>query len=164
MASTTTTPPIAGALQQGTPGMGTMPVTPTSAPPVGAPPQHGNSVPSGDENHKSLHHKGREKILWGHEVWERSLRLILALAGFYPASPVPVPVNISSHSWARLTNITGLVAGTTRLRDELTLLYRQDQIVSSVFAAMLDWVWNGSAFAPDPPAPPVGLNFMLAFC
>src|SRR5579859_2115397 len=73
---------------------------------------------------------------------------ILALAGFYPASPVPVPANISNHSWARLTNITGLVAGTTRLRDELTLLYRQDQIVSSVFAAMLDWVWNGSAFAP----------------
>jgi|SRR5579859_212659 len=70
MASTTTTPPIAGAPQQGTPGMGTMPVTPTSAPPVGAP-LHGGSVPSGDENHKSLHHKGREKIPWGHEVWER---------------------------------------------------------------------------------------------
>jgi hypothetical protein len=72
---------------------------------------------------------------------------ILAQAGFYPASPIPVPANSNSRSWARLTNVTGLVAGSTTLRDELSLLYRQDQIVNSVFAAMLDWVWNGSAFA-----------------
>jgi hypothetical protein len=72
----------------------------------------------------------------------------LALAGYYPASPLPVPSNTTATSWAWLTNTTGLVAGTTQLGDELSLLYRQDQIAGSVFAAMLTWKWNGTVFAP----------------
>ena len=73
---------------------------------------------------------------------------ILAAAGFYSASPFPVPPNTTSLSWASLYNTTGLIAGQTRLEDELSLLYRQDQIASSALAAMLNWTWNGSAFAP----------------
>jgi hypothetical protein len=71
---------------------------------------------------------------------------ILASAGFYPASPLPVPANNTVRSWARLANVTGLVSGATRLGDELSLLYRPDQIVNSVFASMLQWTWNGANF------------------
>jgi hypothetical protein len=73
---------------------------------------------------------------------------ILAAAGFYPTAPLPVPANSGVQTWARLANVTGLVAGTTRLGDELTLLFRPDLIVNSVFASMLSWTWNGTAFAP----------------
>jgi hypothetical protein len=71
----------------------------------------------------------------------------LANAGYYPAAtPIPIPTNSTVTSWAWLTNTTGLVAGRTELGDELSLLYRQDQIASSVFASMLTWTWNGTAF------------------
>ncbi len=73
---------------------------------------------------------------------------ILAAAGYYSSAPFPVPANSTVTSWAQLVNTTGLVAGQTELGDELSLLYRQDQIAGSVFAAMLTWKWNGAAFAP----------------
>jgi hypothetical protein len=69
------------------------------------------------------------------------------VGGYYPPSPLPLPANSTQTSWAWMTNTTGLVAGITRLGDELSLLYRQDQIAASAFAAMLNWTWNGSAFA-----------------
>jgi IPT/TIG domain len=71
---------------------------------------------------------------------------ILANAGFCPATPLPLPADSTQTAWARFTNITGLVAGVTRLGDELSLLYSAETIASSVFAAVVDWVWNGSAF------------------
>jgi IPT/TIG domain len=71
---------------------------------------------------------------------------ILAGAGFYPASPLPLPANSMQTGWATLTNVTGLVAGVTRLGDELSLLYNAETIASSSFASVVDWVWNGSAF------------------
>jgi len=76
-----------------------------------------------------------------------ALAPILAAAGFYSASPFPVPANSNSVTWAILTNVTGLVAGETTLGQELSLLYRQDQIAASAFAAMLSWIWNGTSFA-----------------
>lgn len=72
---------------------------------------------------------------------------ILAAAGFYSASPFPAPPNSNSTMWAMLTNVTGLVAGETTLGQELSLLYRQDQVAASAFAAMLTLTWNGTAFA-----------------
>jgi hypothetical protein len=69
------------------------------------------------------------------------------VAGYYPPSPLPPPVNSTQTSWAWMTNTTGLVAGVTRLGDDLALLYRPDQIAASAFAAMLNWTWNGRAFA-----------------
>jgi hypothetical protein len=76
------------------------------------------------------------------------LAAILATAGFYSPSPLPVPANSAQTAWTMLANITGLVAGGTTLGEELSLLYRQDQIAASAFAAMLTWTWNGSTFAP----------------
>jgi hypothetical protein len=72
---------------------------------------------------------------------------ILAAAGFYSASPFPAPPNSNSTMWAMLTNVTGLVAAQTTLGQELSLVYRQDQIAASAFAAMLTWTWNGTTFA-----------------
>jgi hypothetical protein len=70
----------------------------------------------------------------------------LATAGFYPASPLPQPVSTASTSWARFTNITGLVSGVTKLGDELSLLYNWSAINHSVFASGLHTVWNGTIF------------------
>lgn len=75
---------------------------------------------------------------------------VLANAGFYPGSPLSQPTNGSDSSWARFTNVTGLVAGTTKLGDELGLLYDAPTIAGSAFAGALDWVWNGTAFAAAP--------------
>ena len=74
------------------------------------------------------------------------LEPVLASAGFYPASPLPLPANSSQTAWATFSNVTGLVAGVTRLGDELSLLYNAETIAGSVFAPVVDWVWNGSAF------------------
>lgn len=71
---------------------------------------------------------------------------ILANAGFYPTSPVPQPTSSTDAAWARLTNLTGLVAGVTKLGDELALLYPWNTIANSVFAGILGWVWDGSKF------------------
>ena len=51
-------------------------------------------------------------------------------------------------AWARLTNITGLVAGTTKLGDELGLLYTPSLIAASAFAPALGYTWDGSNFVP----------------
>jgi IPT/TIG domain len=71
----------------------------------------------------------------------------LANAGFYPASPLPQPASPTDSTWTRLTNITGLVSGTTVLGDELALLYPPDAIAASAFASMVGYTWNGTAFA-----------------
>ena len=73
---------------------------------------------------------------------------VLAAAGDYPASPFPVPANSADLAWARLANTTGLVVGVTQLGDELSLLYRQDQVNQSAVASVLTWTWNGTTFAP----------------
>ncbi len=73
---------------------------------------------------------------------------ILATAGFYSASPEPVPANNSQTAWAKLQNITGLVPGTTMLGDELSLLYNAQTIANSAFAGVLNAVWNGTTFVP----------------
>jgi hypothetical protein len=72
---------------------------------------------------------------------------VLAAAGFYQASPPPQPSSILSTGWSHFTNLTGLVTGTTRLGDELSLLYNLSDINSSVFANSLNWVWDGTKFA-----------------
>lgn len=72
---------------------------------------------------------------------------IMNSAGFYSSTPFPLPANSTVQTWATFNNIAGLIPGVTRLGDELSLLYRQDQIVNSAFAAILDWTWNGATFA-----------------
>jgi hypothetical protein len=74
---------------------------------------------------------------------------ILTTAGFYPASPLPIPTSNLSTSWGHFANVTGLVAGHTKLGDELSNPYSWAQIVESVFAGMLNWTWNGTVFASE---------------
>ena len=71
---------------------------------------------------------------------------ILAVAGFVPADPLPAPD--SSAAWAKFTNTGGLVAGQTKLGDELRLLHSATEIAASALAGMQAWTWNGTAFAP----------------
>jgi len=72
---------------------------------------------------------------------------LLAGAGFYPAAPLPVPASAADIAWTRLANVTGLIAGTTTLGDELALLYTPSLIAASAFAAALGYRWNGTNFA-----------------
>jgi hypothetical protein len=72
---------------------------------------------------------------------------LLATVGFYSASPLPTPTSLASTGWGHFTNATGLVVGQTKLGDELANIYPWSQIVESVFAGALNWLWNGSAFA-----------------
>jgi len=72
---------------------------------------------------------------------------VLGAAGFYQASPPPQPASSLDTSWAVFSNVTGLVVGHTILGDELTLLHRPSAIAASVFAALLNTVWNGATFA-----------------
>ena len=72
---------------------------------------------------------------------------VLSAAGFYQASPPPQPASSLDTSWAVFSNVTGLVVGHTILGDELTLLHRPSAIAASVFAALLNTVWNGVTFA-----------------
>jgi len=71
---------------------------------------------------------------------------LLASAGFYPATPFPAPASTTDIAWTRLTNITGLVAGTTTLGDELALLYPPSLIAASAFASALGYHWDGANF------------------
>lgn len=72
---------------------------------------------------------------------------ILSGAGFYPAAPGAQPANNTETAWARYINITGLVVGTTKLGDELALVYSSDDIAASALAERVSWIWNGTAFA-----------------
>jgi hypothetical protein len=71
---------------------------------------------------------------------------LLASAGFYPASPLPAPASPTDIAWTRLSNTTGLVTGTTKLGDELALLYTPSAISASAFAAALAYTWDGAKF------------------
>ncbi len=71
---------------------------------------------------------------------------VLGAAGFYQASPPPQPANNTDTSWATFRNVTGLVVGETLLADELTLLHQPGAIAASLFASLLNTVWNGVTF------------------
>jgi hypothetical protein len=68
------------------------------------------------------------------------------VSGFYSPTPQPEPDTILSTEWTRLTNCTGLIRGKTKLGDELEQLYDTAEIGASVFATMLNWLWDGSTF------------------
>ncbi|HEX2814781.1 MAG TPA: hypothetical protein VHN39_00190, partial [Phenylobacterium sp.] len=72
---------------------------------------------------------------------------VLAAAGFYQPSPPPQPASNLDISWTTFSNITGLVVGDTLLGDELELLHQPSDIAASVFASLLNTVWNGVTFA-----------------
>jgi hypothetical protein len=73
---------------------------------------------------------------------------LLAPAGFYPTVPLPAPASAADVAWTRLTNVTGLVVGATKLGDEFELLYTPSVIAASAFAPALGYTWDGSTFIP----------------
>ena len=82
---------------------------------------------------------------------------MLAAAGYAPPSSIARPQSRTDYAWARLVNATGLLPGVTRLYDELSLAYPAATIASSIFAAMADWIWDGTAFSPTAsPLLPIG--------
>jgi hypothetical protein len=72
---------------------------------------------------------------------------VLSAAGFYQPVPPPQPANNTDTSWTVFSNVTGLVPGHTLLGDELALIHQPSAIAASVFAALLNTVWNGTTFA-----------------
>lgn len=74
---------------------------------------------------------------------------LLNAAGWYTTAPVDDPVSTAQPgAWSHWTNVTGLAAGSSRFGDELELLYSIGTISASVVRGAVDWVWNGTAFAP----------------
>jgi hypothetical protein len=71
---------------------------------------------------------------------------VLNAAGWYQG-PLTAPTSLAnSGAWYRWTNITGLVAGVTRLGDELAQLYTAGQLAQSSVREQDDWIWDGTAF------------------
>lgn len=76
---------------------------------------------------------------------------VLNAAGWYqPAITAPTS-NHDANGWNRWRNLTGLVAGETRLGDELSLLYPAGQIARSTLRGQEDRVWDGTTFAAPAP-------------
>jgi hypothetical protein len=73
---------------------------------------------------------------------------VLAQTGFQFATPPAQPTSTADTAWARLTNMTGLIVGQTKLGDELSSLYPWADVTGSVFAGALSWRWDGETFAP----------------
>jgi hypothetical protein len=71
---------------------------------------------------------------------------ILNSAGWYQPKPTPPSKLSAPGTWARWTNITGLIAGITTYGDELRLRHTSSEIAASSLRDLLDWVWNGTAF------------------
>ena len=74
---------------------------------------------------------------------------ILETAGWYQFEPID-PANLSPTSgWGRFVNVSNLVAGRTRYRDEISLLYPPEQVAASSLRDRLEWVWSGTEFTHD---------------
>ncbi len=71
---------------------------------------------------------------------------ILNAAGWYQPALVAPAKLASPGNWSRWTNVTGLVAGTSRFGDELGQRFARAEIASSVLRDALDWVWDGQTF------------------
>lgn len=72
---------------------------------------------------------------------------VLNAAGWYQATPLGAPTSLGDPgSWHRWTNVTGLVAGVSRVGDELRLLHSVGAISASSIRERVDWVWDGTAF------------------
>lgn len=76
------------------------------------------------------------------------LTAVLNAAGWYQET-LGAPASLARPgNWNRWTNVTGLVFGVTRLADELSLRYSQEEIAFSSIRNAWDWVWNGQTFVP----------------
>ena len=75
------------------------------------------------------------------------LRAVLAAAGWNTTPVGALPTGPADLGWTRMVNISGLLPGVSRLGDELDLVRYPGEVDGTPFAAKVDWVWNGTAFA-----------------
>ena len=69
-------------------------------------------------------------------------------AGWYQPTPLAAPSSSTDRgTLVRFTNVTGLIAGETKLGDELRLLYPPAAIARSALSSFTGFVWNGTEFA-----------------
>jgi hypothetical protein len=73
---------------------------------------------------------------------------IFNAAGWYQPAPTTPTSLTSPGTWARWTNITGLIPGVTRFGDELSLLYAPAEIAASALRDLSLWTWDGEVFSP----------------
>ncbi|MGE5291715.1 MAG: hypothetical protein ACM3ML_31865 [Micromonosporaceae bacterium] len=76
------------------------------------------------------------------------IETILAGSGLTAVQMAGPPAGRSDLSWARLAALGGLIPAVTRLGDELALIYPASRISGSALAAMTNWLWDGTRFAP----------------
>jgi hypothetical protein len=74
------------------------------------------------------------------------LSAAVAGSGWTVTADSPVPAGRGDYGWAKITSPAGLVPGSSRLGDELALLYPSAAIAASAFAARVDYLWDGRRF------------------
>ena len=74
---------------------------------------------------------------------------VMNAGGWYVKTPLEIPTTkLKQGSLTHWINIAGLVVGSTRLGDELSLVYPSSEIAGSTLIGRLHWVWNGTKFVP----------------
>jgi len=72
---------------------------------------------------------------------------VLGAAGWVHPAPLQPPANRTQRgTLVEWVNLTGLVAGETRLGEELALLFTPAQVARSALAPFIDWRWDGARF------------------
>ncbi len=105
---------------------------------------------------------GAAPIDWTSLVWDDTANVALSrevgpkllmpidtfvgAAGFSIQQAPTIPKSRHELSWGRLTNMSGLLPGVSKLGDELAAVWPQREIERSVFAKQLDRTWNGTVF------------------
>lgn len=75
------------------------------------------------------------------------LTTALTGSGWTAAASSPVPAGRGDYGWATISSPAGLLPGSSRLGDELALLYPAAAIAASAFASRLDYLWDGRRFS-----------------
>jgi hypothetical protein len=72
---------------------------------------------------------------------------VLNAVGWYQPAPAAPTSLAQPGNWYRWTNVTGLVAGSSTVGDELRLIHSEGTITASSIRDRLTWVWDGTAFS-----------------
>jgi hypothetical protein len=72
---------------------------------------------------------------------------VLNAVGWYQSEAPAAPTSAAQPgNWYRWTNVTGLVAGSATVGQELRLIHSEGTITASSIRDRLTWVWDGTAF------------------
>ncbi len=76
------------------------------------------------------------------------LTSVLVGSGFTTEISHGAPTGRQDLRWATVRCTAGLLTGISHLGDELALIHPAERIAASSLVAKLDWLWNGTRFAP----------------